>query len=163
VSKRLADKVIPWSSIAYWAREQRAAGKQIVTTNGCFDLLHLGHVQCLSEARAMGDILLVGVNCDAIVQKLKGPDRPICPERVRALQLAGLESVDAVTIFPDLTPNRLIEMVMPAVHVKGGDYEYAFSTEEHIADDLKVRFACTSYLKGFSTSSVIKRIKGRSK
>jgi rfaE bifunctional protein nucleotidyltransferase chain/domain len=100
----------------------RSAGKVVVFTNGCFDLLHVGHIRCLQQARAKGDLLVVGVNTDASVRKLKGPDRPINPESDRAERLAALQCVDYVTLFPEDTPIELITAIRPDIHVKGGDY-----------------------------------------
>src|SRR4029077_2720918 len=100
----------------------RADGKKIVATNGCFDLLHVGHVRYLKAARALGDVLAVGVNGDQSVRKLKGPGRPINNEKDRAEVLAALESVDLVVIFSELRATRFIELVAPNVYVKGGDY-----------------------------------------
>jgi len=95
---------------------------RLVFTNGCFDILHRGHVEYLAAARALGDVLVVGLNSDASVRRLKGPDRPLNPETDRALVLAGLESVSAVVVFEDDTPLRLIRVLRPDVLVKGGDY-----------------------------------------
>lgn len=95
---------------------------RLVFTNGCFDILHRGHVEYLHQARGLGDALLVGVNTDASVERLKGPGRPVVPQSDRALVLAGLESVDAVTLFDEDTPLDLIRAVLPEVLVKGGDY-----------------------------------------
>src|SRR5947209_1448863 len=96
-------------------------GRRIVFTNGCFDVLHVGHVRYLQAARALGDLLVVGVNSDSSVRELKGPNRPLVPEEERAELLAALECVDYVSIFPELRPDALIEIVRPAIHVKGGD------------------------------------------
>ena len=98
------------------------AGQTVVFTNGCFDLLHVGHVRLLRQAAALGDFLVVGLNSDASVRRLKGPSRPLNPEDARAELLAGLECVDAVTVFDEDTPLELIEAILPDVLVKGGDY-----------------------------------------
>src|SRR5215212_7193744 len=100
----------------------RARDKRVVVTNGCFDLLHLGHVTYLEQARKHGDVLLVGVNSDSAVHQLKGPDRPLNPEHDRASVIAALESVDSVCIFADATATRFLEVAQPDVYVKGGDY-----------------------------------------
>lgn len=100
----------------------KARGKRIVFTNGCFDLLHIGHVRYLEEARALGDLLVVGINSDASVRKLKGPKRPILPEEERAEILSGLGCVDYVTLFDELDPLNLITSLRPDVLVKGGDW-----------------------------------------
>jgi rfaE bifunctional protein nucleotidyltransferase chain/domain len=101
----------------------RAEGRRIVFTNGCFDILHIGHVALLHEARALGDFLIVGVNSDASVRRLKGPSRPVNPQDARAAVLGALADVDAVCIFEEDTPIPLLEVVRPHVHVKGGDYQ----------------------------------------
>jgi D-beta-D-heptose 7-phosphate kinase/D-beta-D-heptose 1-phosphate adenosyltransferase len=103
-------------------KDLKAKGKRIVFTNGCFDLLHIGHVRYLEEAKALGDVLVVGVNSDASVRKLKGPKRPILPEEERVEILSGLGCVDYVTLFDEIDPLRLITSVRPDVLVKGGDW-----------------------------------------
>src|SRR5512136_2200444 len=100
----------------------KAEGKRIVFTNGCFDLLHIGHVRYLEKARALGDVLVVGVNSDSSVRKLKGPKRPILPEEERAEILSGLGCVDYVTLFDETDPLKLITSLHPDVLVKGGDW-----------------------------------------
>src|SRR5260370_24305800 len=108
-------------AILRFARGKRN-GRRVVFTNGCFDLLHPGHIRSLELARALGDVLIVGLNSDASVQQLKGEGRPVISERERAEILAALESVDAVVIFDDLTPRELIAGLLPDVLVKGGDW-----------------------------------------
>ena len=105
------------------AERLRAEGKRVVFTNGVFDILHVGHVRYLQEARALGDALLVGINSDASVRRLKGPTRPVNPEDERAEVIAALACVDGVCIFGEDTPHALIEVVRPSVHAKGGDYK----------------------------------------
>jgi rfaE bifunctional protein nucleotidyltransferase chain/domain len=101
---------------------ERAAGRRIVLTNGCFDLLHVGHVRLLQACRRLGDVLVVGVNGDSTVRRLKGPGRPLVPQGDRAELLAALAAVDYVAIFPEPTAERLAELVRPDVYVKGADY-----------------------------------------
>ncbi|OFX14032.1 MAG: hypothetical protein A2Z18_05985 [Armatimonadetes bacterium RBG_16_58_9] len=103
-------------------RQAQSDGKQVVFTNGCFDILHIGHVRYLQDARACGDMLVVGVNSDDSVRKLKGPERPVVPEFERVEILSALECVDYVTIFTEDTPTELILSIRPNIHVKGGDY-----------------------------------------
>ncbi|RKY02827.1 D-glycero-beta-D-manno-heptose 1-phosphate adenylyltransferase, partial [Candidatus Poribacteria bacterium] len=102
---------------------ERRAGKRIVTTNGCFDLLHVGHVRYLYEAKRLGDVLIVAINSDESVRRIKGPLRPIIPQEERAEMVAALEPVDYVTIFDEDTPIPLIKAIRPDFHVKGGDYK----------------------------------------
>src|SRR6202171_3672630 len=108
-------------AVARFGPEKRV-GQRIVFTNGCFDLLHPGHIRSLEQARVLGDVLIVGLNSDASVRQLKGEGRPVIPERERAEILAALESVDAVVIFDDLTPREVIARLLPDVLVKGGDW-----------------------------------------
>ena len=115
-------KIIAWDKLPEWRAAVRASGKRLVVTNGCFDLLHLGHVIYLETARRQGDALLVGVNGDPSVRQLKGPDRPVTPEDDRAAVLAALESVDGVCIFADPTAPQFLAVAQPDIYVKGGDY-----------------------------------------
>jgi D-beta-D-heptose 7-phosphate kinase/D-beta-D-heptose 1-phosphate adenosyltransferase len=117
-----AGKRLGFASVVSEARRRRLAGQKVVFTNGCFDLLHVGHARLLREAAAQGDFLVVGVNSDASVRRLKGASRPINPEAARAELLSALECVDAVTVFDEDTPLALIEAIRPDVLVKGGDY-----------------------------------------
>lgn len=110
------------AALAAYAEELRAGGKRIVFTNGVFDILHVGHLRYLEQARALGDALLVGVNADASVRRLKGPTRPVNPEDERAELLAALRCVDGVCVFHEDRPDALITAVRPHVHAKGGDY-----------------------------------------
>src|SRR6266704_3128144 len=115
-------KIIDVKQLAERSSELRDAGKKLVVTNGCFDLLHVGHVRYLRAARALGDALAVGLNDDRSVGELKGPGRPINNERDRAEVLAALACVDFVTIFTEVRATRFIEMASPAFYAKGGDY-----------------------------------------
>jgi len=137
------------------ASDLKRQGKRVVFTNGCFDLLHPGHIRYLAEARGMGDVLIVAVNSDRSVRALKGERRPIFPERERAEILAALESVDFVTIFDDLTPRDLIARLLPNVLVKGGDWglDQIIGRAEVEAAGGKVVAVAAS--PGFSTSSLI--------
>jgi rfaE bifunctional protein nucleotidyltransferase chain/domain len=141
------------------ARYRRPRQGRLVLTNGCFDLLHAGHVEYLAEARALGDALVVALNNDASVRRLKGEGRPIVPEGDRALVLAALESVDAVTLFDEDTPRALIAQLLPDVLVKGGDYaphEVAGGAEVEAAGG---RVVIVPLRPGYSTSALIRRIR----
>jgi rfaE bifunctional protein nucleotidyltransferase chain/domain len=116
------DKIIPWEQLPAWREAVRAGGRRLVVTNGCFDILHLGHVTYLETARAMGDALLVGLNGDRSARELKGPERPINPELDRAAVLAALESVSGVCIFAEKTATAFLQFARPDIYVKGGDY-----------------------------------------
>src|SRR5204863_5427942 len=115
-------KIVELEELSDRCEKLRAAGRKIVAANGCFDLLHVGHVHYLQAARALGDVLAVGLNGDRSVRELKGSGRPINNERDRAQVLAALECVDLVTIFPDMRATQFISASVPAIYVKGGDY-----------------------------------------
>src|SRR3989440_3966289 len=118
-----SDKIVRLEELAQRANNLRAAGKKIVATNGCFDLLHVGHIRYLNAARALGDALIVGINGDQSVRELKGAGRPVNSERDRAEIVAALECVDLVAIFPDVRATRFLELAAPDVYAKGGDYD----------------------------------------
>lgn len=151
-------KVMSWESLATWRARQ---GGRVVFTNGVFDLLHPGHVDVLVGARACGDVLVVGVNSDASVKRLKGPDRPVRAEGERAYVLAALEAVDAVTLFEQDTPLELVRVLRPDVIVKGGDY----SPDTVVgADDVRSRGGSVVIIPltpGHSTTSTIDRLRPR--
>ena len=136
----------------------RAAGERIVFTNGVFDLLHRGHVEYLEEARVLGDRLVIGVNSDASVRRLKGPSRPIVPERERAELLAALACVDLTVIFEDDTPARLIEAVRPMVLAKGGDWALDRIVGREFVESLGGRVVAVPLREGLSTSTLVERI-----
>jgi rfaE bifunctional protein nucleotidyltransferase chain/domain len=144
--------------ILRFGREKRN-GKRVVFTNGCFDLLHPGHIRILESARALGDALIVGINSDASVKRLKGAGRPVLPELERAEILASLESVDAVVIFDEATPQRVIAAVLPDVLVKGGDWpdDQIVGREEVEAAGGKVVRA--EIVQGYSTTDILKKIR----
>src|SRR5205809_6146772 len=120
--KAIEEKIIPFDRIDHWAKSKRLTAKTIAFTNGCFDILHEGHIYSLSQAAKEADFLVVGVNADGSVKKLKGDHRPINSENKRTLILASLLLVDAVVVFEEDTPLELIKKIMPDVLVKGGDY-----------------------------------------
>ena len=115
-------RVVSLAEVAVAMDAERAAGKRIVLTNGCFDLLHVGHIRSLRAARTLGDVLVVGVNSDASVRSFKAPDRPLVPDVERAEVLAAIESVDYVVVFEEPTAERLAALVRPDVYAKGADY-----------------------------------------
>ncbi|HHY87114.1 MAG TPA: adenylyltransferase/cytidyltransferase family protein [Verrucomicrobia bacterium] len=115
-------KILSWDALPGWRAALRQSGKTLVVTNGCFDLLHAGHVTYLEQARNQGDALLVGLNGDEAVRELKGADRPVNTEDDRAIVLAALESVTAVCIFRERTATRFLSIAQPDIYVKGGDY-----------------------------------------
>lgn len=115
----LKTRIVPWENVAIFANRIRE-NRRIVFTNGCFDLIHRGHITYLSQARELGDFLWIGLNADSSVRRLKGEQRPVVPEDDRAILLSNLRFVDAVTIFSQETPLELIRLIKPAIHVKGG-------------------------------------------
>lgn len=141
------------------ASKLHSQGKKIVFTNGCFDILHVGHVKYLEVAKSYGDVLILGLNADSSVKKLKGPTRPINTQDDRAYILASLESVDYVVIFEEETPYELIKLIKPHVLVKGGDYEGKEVVGQDIADELKL----VRFVDGKSTTNTIKRIQNDAK
>jgi D-glycero-beta-D-manno-heptose 1-phosphate adenylyltransferase len=156
----MTKKIASMEDLSERAKALRAAGKRIVATNGCFDLLHVGHVRYLQSARAHGDALVVGVNGDRSVRELKGPDRPLNNERDRAELLAALESVDLVAIFPELRATRFIELVKPDVYVKGGDYDSGSLNpeERRMLEQIGSKIDIVPFEKGYSTSSLIEKL-----
>jgi rfaE bifunctional protein nucleotidyltransferase chain/domain len=138
----------------------RAAGKKLVTTNGCFDILHAGHIQYLSEAKRCGDILVVGVNSDESVRKLKGPTRPLQAEKDRLLLIGSLKMVDAAFIFREDDPRAFLEILRPDVHVKGGDYG-ADLLEREVVERFGGKIKIIPFVKGYSTTSLVEKIRDR--
>ena len=132
----------------------RAAGKRLVFTNGCFDILHVGHVRYLRSARELGDVLLVALNTDRSVSRIK-PGRPVIPEGQRAEMVASLEMVDYVTFFDEDTPYALIKLLGPDVLVKGGDWK----REEIVGSDIVPKTYSLPYIKGISTTEIMEKIK----
>lgn len=130
-----------------------------VLTNGCFDILHVGHLRYLEAARALGDELVVGVNSDASVRALKGPERPLNPAEERAEMLLGLKCVDRVVIFDELTADRLIETVHPAIYAKGGDYTLDTLPEAPVLKRLGINYVALPFVEGRSTSSLVARLR----
>ena len=157
-----SDKIVSHDVLIDRIAELRKAGNLIVFTNGCFDLLHMGHITYLNEARGLGDVLVVGVNTDRSVRALKGEQRPIIPEQERSHILAALECVDFVTLFDEETPLELIQAVHPDILVKGADY----SKEQVVGHDIVESYGGSVILlpliENMSTSALINRIKKQS-
>lgn len=133
--------------------------KKIVTTNGCFDIIHVGHVRYLKQAKALGDVLVVGLNSDSSVKKLKGENRPVNGENDRAEVLSALDSVDYVVIFGEDTPVELLGKIKPDIHVKGGDYDINTLPEAKIIQELGGKVVFISFVDGKSTTGIIEKIK----
>ena len=149
------EKILPLDRAVEAVAELKRQGQRVVFTNGCFDLLHPGHTRYLAEARKLGDALLVAVNSDRSVRALKGPGRPVLPERERAEILAALASVDYVTIFDDLTPRSVIARMLPQVLVKGADWGPTEVVGREEVEAAGGRVASIPVVPGFSTSALI--------
>jgi D-beta-D-heptose 7-phosphate kinase/D-beta-D-heptose 1-phosphate adenosyltransferase len=154
----IARKIKLRKEITPIARNLKNQGAKIIFTNGCFDLLHLGHVRYLREAKKLGDILIIGLNSDDSVKKLKGKDRPYVSEMERAEILASLECVDYVTIFSELRPDNLIKMVNPDVHVKGGDYKVRELPERKLVQSIGGKVIVIPPIEGRSTTNLVEKI-----
>ncbi|MBM3318636.1 MAG: D-glycero-beta-D-manno-heptose 1-phosphate adenylyltransferase [Candidatus Eisenbacteria bacterium] len=140
-------------------RPRRASGERVVFTNGCFDLLHAGHVELLESAAALGDILVVGLNSDLSVRRLKGPGRPLVPQAERARLLAALRAVDRVVLFDEETPLLLIEALLPDVLVKGEDYAAEAIVGREAVEAAGGRVVRVPLLPGLSTSALVARLR----
>jgi rfaE bifunctional protein nucleotidyltransferase chain/domain len=152
------DSVWPVDLLARCLSGHRRAGHRVVFTNGCFDVLHRGHVEYLQQAASLGDVLVVGVNSDDSVQKLKGPGRPVNCAEDRASVVAAIGCVDYVTILGDDTPVRLLEEVRPDVYVKGGDHDPFAMPERPVVERHGGRVVTVGYRPGHSTTGVIERL-----
>lgn len=151
-------KIVALDSLADVLESVRSKNKRIITTNGCFDILHWGHLQYLAEARRLGEFLVCGINSDCSVQKLKGPSRPLFPENTRALQVASLEAVDLVVIFDEETPSHFLSIAKPFIHTKGGDYRVEDLPERAVVEENGGTVVCLPFIHGFSTSEMIQRL-----
>lgn len=153
-------KVVGLEELARISERLRADGKKLVVTNGCFDLLHVGHVRYLTAARALGDALAVGLNGDGSVRALKGSGRPLNKEGDRAEVLAALAAVNHVTVFPDVRATQLIETVRPAIYAKGGDYApETLNAEERAAlEKIGAEIRIIPFEQGYSTTRVIEQM-----
>jgi D-glycero-beta-D-manno-heptose 1-phosphate adenylyltransferase len=150
-------KVVPLEQSIERVAEMKRAGKRVVFTNGCFDLLHPGHTRYLAEARALGDALVVAINSDRSVRALKGPSRPIVPESERAEVMAALRCVDLVTTFDDLTPRDLLARMLPQVLVKGADWGPANIVGREEVEAAGGVVVSVPVVPGFSTSEIIRK------
>ncbi|MGO9246213.1 MAG: D-glycero-beta-D-manno-heptose 1-phosphate adenylyltransferase [Verrucomicrobiia bacterium] len=161
MSQSVSHKVLNLAQATGWLASARRAGRRVVATNGCFDLLHFGHVSYLQRARKLGDLLVVGLNGDRSVRELKGPGRPLVPQRQRAAVLAALACVDAVVIFPQKRAHRFLATVRPDIYVKGGDYRFETldARERAVLTNVGSRIRILPFVKGFSTTRLIARIR----
>ena len=154
------DKLIAIDKLPVWRAALRAAGKKLVVTNGCFDLLHVGHVSYLESARNLGDALLVGVNGDDSARQLKGAGRPVNPEADRAAVLAALASVDGVCVFAEKTAVKFLASAQPDVYVKGGDYtpDTLNQDERRAVESAGGKIVIVPFVPGKSTTALLKKI-----
>lgn len=147
-------KILTWDELKKVAGRLRAEGRKIVFTNGCFDIIHAGHIRYLRQAKALGDVLVVGLNSDRSVSVIK-PKRPVIPQDQRAEVLASLEMIDYVTMFDEETPYELIKLLQPDILVKGGDWK----KEDIVGSDIAKETRSLPYIKGVSTTEIIEKIK----
>jgi rfaE bifunctional protein nucleotidyltransferase chain/domain len=158
-----AGKLMTWDALLAAREHWRSAGRTVVWTNGCFDIIHLGHVRNLQACRRLGEVLVVGVNNDATVRQLKGPSRPIIPDIQRAEMIAALECVDAVVIFGELTPEASLARLRPEIHCKGADYAPPHGKpipEAKIVASYGGRIEFFPLVPSLSTTELIRRIRG---
>lgn len=148
------DKILTWNELKKVIDGLKAKGKRIVFTNGCFDIIHVGHVRYLKEAKKLGDVLIIGLNSDKSVSKIK-PGRPVNSQDQRAEVLSSLGMVDYVTMFDEDTPYELIKMLRPDILVKGGDWK----KEDIVGSDIAKETHSLPYIKGISTTEIIEKIK----
>ncbi len=156
---RIKDKIKNHYEFKQLVKNHQEQGEKVVFTNGCFDILHFGHVDYLEKARELGDFLVIGINTDDSIKRIKGIDRPINKELDRMRLIAALDAVDAVTLFDDDTPQRLISDVLPDILVKGSDYaiDQIVGAEEVIKRGGEVK--TIDFVEGYSTTDIIKKIR----
>jgi len=157
--KEIEQKIIKIEELVRLLKVWRFKGDQIVFTNGCFDILHLGHAKYLAQARKLGNKLIVGLNADVSVKMLKGPERPINNEYARAFLLASLSCVDAVVLFEEDTPINLIQHIIPDILVKGGDYSPEQIVGKKIVEENGGNVVIIPFVDSFSTTETIERLK----
>jgi len=157
--RQAQEKIVERGRLVEVSEELRAQAKRIVFANGCFDILHVGHIRYLEGARAQGDALVVGVNADSSVCGLKGPGRPILGERARALLVAALRAVDYVVIFPEPNVEPLLQEVRPDLHAKGTDYTAESVPERAVADRLGIRVVIVGDPKDHSTRELLQAVR----
>ena len=157
------DKILSLEQLLQWRRTARAAGRKVVATNGCFDILHAGHVTYLESARAQGDLLLLGVNGDNSVRELKGSGRPLNSEADRAAVVAALQSVDAVCIFPEKRATNFLAQAQPDIYVKGGDYtpDTLDQDERRVVEAGGGRIVIIPFVPGKSTTGLLQKMSAR--
>ncbi len=151
---RIDKKIITRPEAEKIIRSLNAENKSVVFTNGCFDILHVGHLELLEKAKSFGDVLIVGMNSDSSMKQIKGPDRPILTEQDRARLLAAIEMVDYVVLFDEETPFELLRQIKPNILVKGGDYKLNEIIGRDVVDEVKI----IPFVRGKSTTNIIDTI-----
>ena len=151
-------KLLTKDSLKKVVEKLKKENKKIVTTNGVFDIIHIGHIRYLQEAKKLGDALIIAVNSDSSVKKIKGPKRPLNSEDDRAEALAALECVDYITIFSEDNPIKILEIIKPNIHVKGGDYNISQIIEKECVQKNKGKVVVIQKVDGYSTTDFIKKI-----
>jgi rfaE bifunctional protein nucleotidyltransferase chain/domain len=158
--KKITDKIIKFTDIESLCLKIRQGKKTIVTTNGCFDILHLGHIRYLQDASEFGDIFIVGINSQESVRRLKGEGRPVTSEIGRILVMAALGFIDYCVLFNEDTPVELLRKIKPDVHVKGGDYSVNELIEREVVEKNGGKIVIIPLTKGFSTTSILEKMRG---
>ena len=156
---KLNNKIYSLEELENKVNAWKQAGEDVVFTNGCFDIIHRGHIEVLAQTADLGDRLIIGLNSDTSIQKLKGKNRPIIEEQSRAILLASLEFVDAVVIFSEDTPLKLISALLPDVLAKGGDYEIETIVGHEIVQQNGGKVKLVPFVDGFSSTTIIEKIK----
>ncbi len=154
------EKIESLDNLKNIVQELKKKNKSIVTTNGIFDILHIGHIRYLKQAKKLGDVLIIALNSDSSTKKIKGPKRPLNNEKDRAEALASLECVDYVAVFNENGPIKILEKVKPDVHVKGSDYKIDQIIEKYTVEKNNGKIILIPEIKGYSTTDLIKRIAG---
>jgi len=154
-----ASKILSLETLQPLVRQQQQRGQTVVFANGCFDILHVGHVRYLESARALGDVLIVAINSDSSTRALKGPGRPVLDENARARLVAALRAVDYVILFNEPTVARLLESLCPDIHAKGTDYTIDTVPEREIANRLGIRIAIAGDPKDHSTRALLQSLR----
>lgn len=158
-SERIDDRIMSRETVAALTESWKKAGEKVVFTNGCFDVIHLGHVRYLEQAKALGNRLVIGVNSDESVKRLKGPERPVNDQRARAAVLASLRFTDAVVVFEEDTPSELIKALKPDVLVKGGDYKIENIAGADFVIQGGGKVEIIDFVEGYSSSKIIRKLK----
>ena len=152
------NKIKTKEEISAISEELKKQGKKVVTTNGVFDLLHIGHVRSFEKAKSFGDVLIVGINSDSSVKKIKGDKRPIISQNDRAEMLATLNVVDYIVIFEETTPNVILDAIKPSIHIKGKDWENKFCPEKELIEKNGGKMEFIDLIQGLSTTNIINKI-----